>query len=117
MGHIIGINELKPAKSNQQFTLKVRVQPRSSRNQVDDFDRDTLRLRVTTSPTEGQANAAVIALLAKTLSISKSRREIVHGHASKDKFVSVETLTEEEVRVWGSAAIKIRPQAGMGFWK
>ncbi len=77
--------------------LKVRVQPKASRNQVDGFEDDTLRLRVTAPPAEGKANAEVIALLAKTLGLSKSRLEIIRGHNSRDKVVSIETLTEQEV--------------------
>ena len=78
--------------------LKVRVQPRSSRNQVDGYEEDILRLRVTAPPANGQANVRVIALLSKTLGISKSRLEIVRGHSSRNKLVSIETLTEQEVR-------------------
>ena len=78
-------------------TLKIRVQPKASRNQVDGFEGGTLRLRVTAPPTEGKANAGVIALLSKTLGVSKSRLEIVRGHSSRDKVVSIETLTEQEV--------------------
>tara|TARA_B100001079_G_C16277163_1_gene454794 strand:- start:265 stop:516 length:252 start_codon:yes stop_codon:yes gene_type:complete len=73
------------------------VQPKASRNQVDGFEDGTLRLRVTAPPAEGKANAEVIALLAKTLGLSKSRLEIVRGHNSRDKVVSIETLTEQEV--------------------
>ena len=82
----------------ERFNLKIRVQPKASRNQVDGFEDGTLRLRVTAPPTEGKANAGVIALLSKTLGISKSRIEIVRGHSSRDKVVSIETLTEQEVR-------------------
>ena len=78
--------------------LKVRVQPKASRNQVVGYEQDVLRLRVTAPPTEGKANAGVIALLAKTLGISKSNLMIVRGHNSRDKVVSVARLTEQEVR-------------------
>ena len=86
--------------SNQEDNciLKVRVQPKASRNQVDGFEEDTLRLRVTAPPTEGKANAGVIALLAKTLGISKSKLQIVRGQSSRNKVVSVDTLTGQEVR-------------------
>ena len=83
--------------SIERFNLKIRVQPKASRNQVDGFEDGTLRLRVTAPPTEGKANAGVIALLSKTLGISKSRLEIIRGHGSRDKVVSIETLTEQEV--------------------
>jgi len=76
----------------------VRVQPKASRNQVDGFEENTLRLRVTAPPTEGQANDGVITLLAKALEVSKSRLEIVRGHSSREKLISVQTLSEQEVR-------------------
>jgi uncharacterized protein (TIGR00251 family) len=87
-----------PPNPGESCTIKVRVQPKSSRNQVDGFQDGALRVRVTAAPTEGQANAAVIALLAKTLGVSKSRLEIIRGYSSRDKVVSVDTLTEQEVR-------------------
>ena len=87
-------------------TLKVRVQPKSSRNQVDGFEDGTLRLRVTAQPVDGKANAGVIALMAKTLGVSKSRLEIVRGHGSRDQVISIETLTEQEVHRRIEAAVK-----------
>jgi uncharacterized protein (TIGR00251 family) len=87
-----------PPNPGESCTIKVRVQPKSSRNQVGGFQDGTLRVRVTAAPTEGQANAAVIALLAKTLGVSKSRLGIIRGYSSRDKVVSVDTLTDQEVR-------------------
>ncbi|MEE3250258.1 MAG: DUF167 domain-containing protein [Chloroflexota bacterium] len=84
--------------SSENCTLKVRVQPRASRNQVDGFEEGIIRLRVTASPTNGQANDGVIALLSDVLSIGKSRLTIVRGHCSRNKLVSFATLTEQEVR-------------------
>ena len=93
-------------KPDDRSTLKVRVQPKASRNQIDGFEDGTLRLRVTAPPTEGKANAGVIALMAKTLGVSKSRLEIVRGHGSRDKVISIETLTEQEVHRRIEAAVK-----------
>jgi len=87
-----------PPNPGESCTIKVRVQPKSSRNQVDGFQDGALRVRVTAAPTEGQANAAVIAILAKTLGVSKSRLEIIRGYSSRDKVISVDALTEQEVR-------------------
>ncbi|MDP6226655.1 MAG: DUF167 domain-containing protein [Dehalococcoidia bacterium] len=78
--------------------VKVRVQPKAAGNQVVGYRDDTLPLRVTAPPEAGQANAAVISLLAQTLGIAKSRVRIVRGHASRDKLVVVESLTPEEVQ-------------------
>ena len=86
------------SKPTESCILKVRVQPKASRNQVAGYDEGTLKLRVTAPPVDGKANAGVIALLAKTLGVSKSKLRIVRGQSSRDKMVSVDTLTEEEVR-------------------
>mgnify|MGYP002526062388 CR=1 FL=1 len=93
-------------KQDDSCTLKVRVQPKASSNQVDGFEDGTLRLRVTAPPTEGKANAGVIALMAKTLGVSKSRLEIVRGHGSRDKVVSIDTLNEQEVHRRIEAVVK-----------
>jgi len=93
-------------KPEDSCTLKVRVQPKASRNQVDGFEDGTLRLRVTAPPTEGKANAGVIALVAKTLGVSKSRLEIVRGRGSRDKVVAIDTLSEQEVHRRIAAVIK-----------
>jgi hypothetical protein len=93
-------------KPEDSCTLKVRVQPKASRNQVDGFEDGTLRLRVTAPPTEGKANAGVIALMAKTLGVSKSRLEIVRGRGSRDKVVAIDTLSEQEVHRRIAAVIK-----------
>jgi hypothetical protein len=78
--------------------LKVRVQPKAASDQVVGYRENTLRLRVTSPPEAGKANAAVISLLAHALGIAKSRVRIVRGYASRDKLVAVESLSPEEVQ-------------------
>ena len=78
-------------------SLKVRVQPKASRDQVDGYQGDTLHLRVTALPHGGRANAAVVALLAKTLGLAKSQLHIIRGHGSRDKLLMVESLSEQEI--------------------
>ena len=80
------------------ITLKVRVQPRASRDQVVGYQGDTLRLRVKAVPQHGKANEAVVSLLAETLSVPKNRVQIVRGHSSRDKLVVVESLTPAEAQ-------------------
>ena len=78
-------------------TLRVRVQPKASRNQVDGYSSGKLRLRVTAPPEDGKANQAVVSLLAKTLGVPKSRLRILRGQASRNKLVAVESLSAEEL--------------------
>ena len=76
--------------------LKVRVQPKASKNLVEGYVGDPFRLRVTAPPENGKADAAVIALLAAALDINRSRLTIIKGTRSRDKIVGVESLTLEE---------------------
>ncbi len=56
-----------------------------------------MKVWVNASPTDGQANEAVIALLAKRLAIAKSRLTLVSGHTGRDKTVSVDGLGLEQI--------------------
>jgi len=76
----------------------VKVQPKASRDQVVGYRDGVLQLRVTASPGKGRANAAVVALLADALGVAKSRVRIVRGQSSRDKVLTVESLTSEDVR-------------------
>ena len=79
------------------FTLRVRVQPRASRNRIGEYRDGALRVSVTAPPQDGRANAAVLEVMADTLGVAKSRISIVRGHASRDKVIAVEGLTANEV--------------------
>ena len=79
-------------------TLNVRVRPRASRNRVGEYRDGALRVSVTAPPQDGRANAAVLELLADTLSVAKSRLHIVRGHLSRDKVVAVDGLAAEEAQ-------------------
>ena len=78
--------------------LTLRVQPRARRNEIVGWQDDVLRVRVTAPPVEGDANTAVIALLADRLRVPRFAITLLHGHASRIKVVQVEDLTLEEVR-------------------
>jgi len=74
----------------------IRVSPRASRNLVELRD-GVVRVYVTTAPTDGQANAAVIEQLAKKLGIAKSHLTIVRGETSREKLIHVEGLSDAEI--------------------
>lgn len=76
----------------------VKVQPKASKDQVVGYREGVLQLRVTAAPNRGRANAAVVSLLAEALGVAKSRVNIIRGQTSRDKVVTVESLTSEDVR-------------------
>ena len=76
--------------------LAIRVTPRASRNEIVEVLNDgTVKIRLTAPPVEGQANQALIAFLADVLDIAPSRLEILVGHNSRDKLVSILDMDAE----------------------
>ncbi len=69
--------------------LQVRVQPKASRNAIEEQANGDLKVYVTAAPEGGKANDSVITLLAKHLGVPKRTLEIVRGHRSRDKVVEV----------------------------
>ena len=72
--------------------LAVRLTPRASRDGVDGIAADAdgkpiLKIRLTAPPVDGEANAALIAFLAKTLSLKKADIAIRSGQTSRTKMV------------------------------
>ena len=57
-----------------------------------------LKVRVTAPPTNGEANQAVIRLLARTLKVPPSGIRIVRGRTSRQKTLEVEGLSVDEIR-------------------
>jgi len=65
--------------------LHVRVQPRARQNEVVGWQDETLRVRATASPHDGEANRAVSRVLAEAFDVPISRIVLVRGAASRDK--------------------------------
>jgi len=79
-------------------TLRVRLTPRSARDEVLGLEGDVLRARVTAPPVEGQANEALLRLLAGALGVPRKSLRIVRGQRGREKLVVVDGLDAEEVR-------------------
>lgn len=70
--------------------LSVRLTPRGGRDGIDGVDaladgRAVLKARVRAAPSEGEANAALVALLARSLSVSRSAVTLAAGSTARLK--------------------------------
>jgi uncharacterized protein (TIGR00251 family) len=79
---------------DEGVTLYLRVTPNAGRDQIDgpetrDDGTTVLRVRVKAVPDRGKANAAVIALLAKTLGIPKSSITLISGDTARLKTLAL----------------------------
>lgn len=80
----------------------VRLTPRGGRDAIDGW-RDgadgtpQLHARVAVPPEDGKANAALIALLAKTLKVPKTTLEIVAGASARTKTIAIHSPAPDAV--------------------
>ncbi|WP_332641137.1 DUF167 domain-containing protein [Brevundimonas sp.] len=83
--------------------LPVRLTPGASADRIDGWDVDSegrpvLKVRVRARPVEGEANEALIRLLAKALGVPKSAVSIPRGSQSRTKMIDVAGLSNDEMR-------------------
>lgn len=77
--------------------LEVAVTPRSAADRVGPFVDGVLRVRVTRPPADGEANRAVIRLVARALELAPSRLALVSGERSRRKRLRVDGIGDEEL--------------------
>lgn len=88
--------------------LSVRVTPKGGRDAVDGWaldgaGRPLLKLRVSAAPSDGAANAAVVALIAKTLKVPKSAVRIVAGETARVKRLELDGVAAADIaRAFGA---------------
>jgi uncharacterized protein len=80
--------------------LSVRLTPNGGRNAIDGIEvgadsQAHLKSRVSAAPEKGKANAALIALLAKTLDLPKSSVSLISGETSRKKILRIEGDPED----------------------
>ena len=84
-------------------TLRLKVQPRASKNEIGQPLGDELRVKVTAPPVDAAANEALIKLLADTLDWPRSKIQLVRGHTSRHK----------EAKVYGIAPDLVLSKLGL----
>jgi uncharacterized protein (TIGR00251 family) len=78
-------------------TVELRVKPKAKRDKIEIVDTSHLDIWVTSPPVEGKANEHVVKLLSKALGVPKSSIDIIKGERGKNKVVSVDGLSREEI--------------------
>jgi uncharacterized protein (TIGR00251 family) len=76
-------------------TLNVRVHPGARRNAIIGIHDGALKISLATPPTDGRANAALIALLAEALNIPRAAITLTNGATSRSKTLHLEGLTPD----------------------
>ena len=78
--------------------LPVRVHPGARKNAITGVHDGSLKISLTTPPTDGRANDALIAFIAERLHIPRSQVELISGATSRNKMLRVARKSAAEVR-------------------
>jgi uncharacterized protein (TIGR00251 family) len=77
--------------------LRVKVQPRASRNAIGEVLGNELKITVTAPPVESAANEALLCLLADTFDCPRGAVQLVRGQTSRHKHVLIRGLSANDV--------------------
>ncbi len=78
-------------------TLKVRVQPGASRDEITGWEEDLLRVRLRARAVEGKANKSLLEFLSGALGLRPRQVTLVKGEHSREKLVEVDLASLEEI--------------------
>jgi uncharacterized protein (TIGR00251 family) len=78
--------------------MRVRVQPRASKDALGGEREGVLVVRLTAPPVDGAANEALVRFLGKTLAVAPSALRVVTGATARNKVVAVSGLDAATVR-------------------
>jgi len=82
---------------SEQVTFEVLVQPRASRARIGPRHDGRIKIAVTAPPADGEANAAVIDVVAKALGVPRGAVEVIAGATSRRKTLRVTGATAAQI--------------------
>lgn len=69
--------------------LFVSITPKSSKNELTEWKKDLLRVRIAAPPVDGKANHALLVFLADIFGLAPSTMTITKGQTNKKKLIHV----------------------------
>jgi uncharacterized protein len=81
--------DLPYSKAKDGIIIEVKVDPRSSRNEIVGVADKTIRIKLTAPPVGGAANELLIELLAEKFKVKKKDVIIMKGESSRHKLIKL----------------------------
>jgi uncharacterized protein (TIGR00251 family) len=92
--------------------LRVRLTPKGGRDALIRREGKVLFARVAAPPVDGAANRALIALLAESLDVAKSRIALLSGQTGRDKILRIDGLDASALEERLQKALKLIRKEG-----
>jgi uncharacterized protein (TIGR00251 family) len=78
--------------------LSIKAVPGASRDEIQGWLGEALKVRIQAPPTDGKANAALCSFIAASLGLPRHAVNLVGGNTSRQKRVAIAGLNSAEVR-------------------
>ena len=78
--------------------LPVRVHPGARKNDITGIHDGAIKVSITTPPTDGRANDALVGFLAERLHVSRSQITLLSGATSRSKIFRIARKTAAELQ-------------------
>ena len=88
---------LKISELPDRIRIEVKVQPRSSKNQVAGEQDGALKIKLTAPPVDGEANQALIKYLSTWLKIPKKNITILKGETARHKLIEIQGIDKNSL--------------------
>lgn len=78
--------------------ISVKVVPNASKDELVGWLGESLKVRISAPPTDGRANERLCEFLATQLSLSRGAVSLVSGAGSRQKILSIQEISLEELK-------------------
>ncbi len=78
--------------------VKVRVQPRASKNRIAGALGDAVKVMLTAPPVDGAANTACVKFFADLFKLPRSQVEILSGHTGRTKLLKIHGIKMAQLK-------------------
>lgn len=86
---------LRITETENGIRFEVKVQPKSSQNQITGIVEGVMKIRLTSPPVDGKANQALINMLSKIVDVPKKSITIIRGETSTNKLIQISGVDKE----------------------
>lgn len=91
--------------SNDTVTLTLHVQPGAKHSKIAGLHGGALKIRLAAPPVEGRANDALLKFIAGLFKVPPRNVELLHGHQSRHKVVSITGSTVDPESLLPAASV------------
>jgi uncharacterized protein (TIGR00251 family) len=98
MSEAVGSHQLRVRPDGTGVSFEVLVVPRASRSRVIGGHGGALKLTLAAAPVDGEANAELCALLAKSLGVPRAAVRVTRGPSSRHKTIHVDGIDSGAVQ-------------------